>query len=408
MLSSKFFFNLEDGLDTQSIFEKVKKEREEIGYYSLANSQNELVEEILEYKNGLSNLKDLVVIGIGGSSLGSKAVDALLNFQPNRNGIKLTFLENCDPIRLKLDLAQIDKDNSLFIVISKSGSTIETITVYKTVIEQFNLQNSISNRVVFITDRGSSLDKLGEENSIKRFYIYPNVGGRFSVLSAVGLVPLAIIGYDIKALLNGAKSYQERFFENPKEMILKAKYLYQNAKTKPISVLFSYASEFSSLNAWFVQLWGESLGKINRYNENVGLTPVGLIGSIDQHSFLQLIVQGPRDKFVTFIKINNFGVDSVVPDIKLNYLSSTDFINGHKHSDLINAQCDSTLETLVEQNVPVDLIELDTINEESVGEVIIYFELLTSLTGICFEINTYDQPGVEFGKQKLVNKFKKA
>jgi glucose-6-phosphate isomerase len=140
----------------------------------------------------------------------------------------------------------------------------------------------------------------------------------------------------------------------------------------------------------------------------VGLTPISLTGSTDQHSFLQLIIEGVKDKTLTFIKVKDFGIDLKVPNISIENLENTNYINEEQFQTLINAQCDATLQSILDSGVPVDLIEIETLDEKNLGELIIYFELLTSLVGILFNVNTYDQPGVELGKKILVEKFKKA
>ncbi len=179
------------------------------------------------------------------------------------------------------------------------------------------------------------------------------------------------------------------------------------SKRAPINVLFSYAGAFNAFNDWYVQLWGESLGKVNEIGEHCGMTPVGLIGSIDQHSFLQLLIEGPRDKTVTMIKVKDFQKDLKIPNISLKYLEKTDFVNGITFNDLINAQCDATMQSIIKQGISVDLIEIKRVEEKSVGYLIFYYELLTSLCGHFLGINTYDQPGVELGKNILKEKFAK-
>lgn len=263
-----------------------------------------------------------------------------------------------------------------------------------------------SNRLIAITDNDSNLSKLAIKNNIPQFNIPSNVGGRFSVLSAVGVVPLYLAGYNVKKLLLGSKELIESFFQRKEEHILQKAYFYSQNKDKyDINTLFSYCSYLSYFNDWYVQLWGESLGKLDNNKNKVGLTPIGLVGSIDQHSFLQLIIQGGENKTVTFIKVDDFGKDIKIPNMKLEYLEKTDFINGHNFISLINESANATLDTLVDVDVPVDLIRLDKIDAKNIGTLITYYELLTSAVGIIFNINTYDQPAVEFGKQRLVKKF---
>jgi len=382
-----------------------EKESGRIGYYALPETSSAVIEELESYSktNTLitgGKIKDIVIIGIGGSSLGIKAIDSLLAAK-NDTSVKMHFLENSDPINISQTLKTLNKGSSLFIVISKSGGTIETTSIFKTVIAHFDLglDDADRERVMVITDAGSPLSQFADSYTIKQFNIPHNVGGRFSVLSAVGIVPLTLAGYDTKALLNAAGTFLERLLAGKEKHLLeKACYYYENAKERSINVLFSYANDLENLTKWYVQLWGESLGKIDSMGNSVGMTPIGLIGAVDQHSFLQLLIEGPKDKTVTFIKIDDFENELRIPDISLRHIEKTDFINGKTFNELINAQCDATRQSLINNDIPTDGITLSRVNEENIGTMIIYYELLTSLTGSMLKINTYDQPGVELGK----------
>ena len=284
------------------------------------------------------------------------------------------------------------------------------MSIFKTVLSYFDidLENSDKKRVIIISDEGSPLCRFADNYGLKAYTIPGNVGGRFSVLSAVGVVPLALAGYNVKDILEGARVFLESFFNSQEEHVaIKAFFQVQNYKKYPINVLFSYGDALEDFTKWFIQLWAESLGKIDAKGNNVGLTPVAHVGSVDQHSFLQLIMQGPRDKTVTFIKVSNFENNLSIPDMSLIDLEKTDYVNAHSFNELINTECDATKESMVAMNIPVDMIILDKIDEKNIGELIMYFELLTSYAGALFGINTYDQPGVEFGKKILVKKFDK-
>ena len=395
------------------LFLRIKSELDsgKIGYYHLPNNQSTILKEIETFINSkdLEPIKNIVILGVGGSSLGVKAIEAMLTHSKNRNDKRLIFLENVDPIEIEKRSRDLKLSNSLFILTSKSGSTIETTSILKYLLGKFELSCSdkkIKESFIFITDEDSPLDLWAKTLDIKTFHIPKNVGGRFSILSPVGLVPLALLGYEIKEILNGALDLKRSFFAKKEDQILKkAIYLVANEKNYPINVLFSYSSSLRYFNDWFVQLWAESLGKIDKNKKRRGLTPIGLIGSLDQHSFLQLIIEGVKNKIVTIIKIKNFQSNLKIPDIKLPNLSKVDFINNHTFQELINAQCDATRKSIIEQDIDLDLIEIDTLNEQSVGYMIYYYELLTSLCGILLEINTYDQPGVEYGKKILKEKF---
>ncbi len=389
-----------------------EREKGIVGYYNLPLDSELIVSEVEAYATSsdlVQNCDTIAVIGIGGSSLGAKAVDSTLRYRyPDAK--RLIFLENPDPVDIEEKFDTLQKEKTIFIVISKSGTTVETISIFKAAIERFalDLSGEDKERVIAITDEGSPLCHFVDRHGLKAYTIPHNVGGRFSVLSSVGIVPLTLAGYDTRSLLSGASAMVERFFEAQEEhLLLKAAFIASNWREYRINVMFAYASRLEDFTKWYVQLWGESLGKIDRCGNRVGPTPVGHIGPVDQHSFLQLIMQGPRDKSVTFIKVEDFEKRLKIPDIGLEHIEKSDYVNGHTFNELINAECDATMESLTGEGVPIDSITLSRTDERSVGELILYYELLTSLTGAMLHINTYDQPGVETGKRILAKKFEK-
>lgn len=370
----------------------------EIGYYHLPEIGANLLSEIAEFETTLAHVKSVVLVGIGGSSLGVKALKTMLSSAKRSRERELYFLDNVDAFSFEQVCESVKFDETLFIISSKSGTTIETITLFKCILERFKPSNLSANFIV-ITDPASPLEAYAKQNGIKFFNIPKNVGGRFSVLSAIGLVPLMLCGYDAAALLEGARACKKRFLEDGDDTLLQKAYHYATHKNAKINVIFSYGDRFLEFNDWYVQLWAESLGKKKGY-KRYGLTPVGLIGSRDQHSFLQLIMDGVKDKTVSFIKVAA-DANTAIPSISLNGLEGCDFVNGLNLGELINAQCSATMHALVQEGISVDVIELERLDEASAGFLIYYFELLTSATGIMLGINTYDQPGVEVGKRIL-------
>ena len=351
-MRNKVFFNTQQN---SNIFNKLEEERDVISYYDLPLTDITYLSRLDKF-----NQKYIVVIGIGGSSLGTKAVHTFLNYK-NQTDKTLMFLETTDPITLKASLSKIDLEDSLFIVISKSGGTIETISIFKYILSFKELNK---NDFIFITDLDSPLYKLGQKENIETFYISKNVGGRFSVLSSVGLVPLYLMGYNVQKLLNGAKKIRDEFFAEEgnikKALLQKASFYAEYMLHYNINALFSYSELFRDFNAWYVQLWAESLGKKQLNSQlSVGLTPVGLIGPTDQHSFLQLIVEGPKDKTVTFLKIKNFKDDSEVPNETIKFLENLDIVNNVGFAQLITMQADSIIKNLKTRDVPLDIIEID-------------------------------------------------
>jgi len=390
--------------ERESLIGIINKERETIGYYGLPQ-QN--IEDILKFSKEFdSKIENIAVLGIGGSSLGAKAIYEFLK-PIKKLKRSLFFFESTDPLNIAHLLKDIDINKTHFLVISKSGETVETISIFKYIFAP----NPDKERYTFITDRDSNLDKFAQDLGSKIFYLPENVGGRFSVLSVVGILPLALCGIDIEALLSGADRINRSFFGEDYlqyALIDKALFYAKNHAKYNINCIFAYSETLKYFTEWYVQLWGESLGKRQRHSAfNVGLTPIGLIGPKDQHSFLQLIMEGTRDKSVTFIKLKNFEHELYIPAITLPHLESLDMLNDIAFHDLINMQCDSVMEALrQEKDVPLDEIIIPAVNAESIGSLIYYYELLTSMVGELIDVNTYDQPGVESGKIILKEKLK--
>jgi glucose-6-phosphate isomerase len=397
------------------LINRMQEETKSIGYYKLPSQDTQYIDDYLEKLNEHQNLElltDIVVIGIGGSSLGTKAIYHFLKPVKELKR-KLHFIDSTDPIAINNLQKEVNfsSKSTHFLVISKSGNTIETIAAYKYVLGAVNRSTANHCPFTFITDKNSPLEKHAKEMGGIVVNIQDNIGGRFSVLSSVGLIPLMLAGIQIDRILQGANSIRKSFFDNGyiQEILLqKATFYAKNVTTYNINSVFSYTESLRYFNQWYVQLWGESLGKKQRNSSfNIGLTPIGLTGPKDQHSFLQLIVDGTRDKTVTFIKLENFKVNPPIPDINLKHLEDTDIVNNIEFSTLINLQADSIIESLESsERIPLDEINIKQQDEFSIGQLIFYYELLTSLMGDLLNINTYDQPGVESGKLILMKKLK--
>ena len=399
------------GLDPFTIekaYEALKYERSTVGYYDLPTSSSSLCSEVKDSLLSNSVFFDTIaIVGIGGSSLGIKAIDRLLRTS-TPHAKKIVYFENSDPISIAYESSRITFAKTLFVVISKSGGTVETLSIFKYLISKFDIDLQDSAQIIVVSDEGSILSQFADHYSLKRFVIPSDVGGRFSVLSAVGVIPLVLAGFHVEGVLDGAKSFADDFWARKEEHLLqKAAFYFANAKVSPVNVLFSYSDTFEEFGKWVVQIWGESLGKRNARGERVGLTPISLIGSVDQHSFLQLIIEGPLNKTVTFMHIEHSRDELIIPELSLPFLEKSDFVNGRSFNTLINAQCQATMQSVLESGVSVDEITWECIDEISVGKMIMYYELLTSAAGALFEINTYDQPGVEHGKKILEGYFTK-
>jgi len=392
--------NYNPSISDEELFLEIEKERSFIGYYNLAH------QDTSAYKEYAKHVKqtNIVVIGIGGSTLGTYAIYKFLKHSKELTK-KLYFLETTDPIDIQSKLENIDLKDTLFIVISKSGTTVETISIFKYINSLVICDKS---NTLIITEDDSKLKKYAQVNGMKTFSIPKNVGGRFSVFCAVGLVPLAIVGIDIDKVLKGLIDVYNSFFSKGKaykSIIKKARFFVEYKNKFNINVVFSYSSRLEGFNKWYIQLWGESLGKLDINSTNQGLTPIGIIGPIDQHSFLQLIIEGKRDKTVTVIKVDNFENDLKIPAVELDGLEELNYLDNIKFSSLINMQADSTIEAINSlKDIPCDVITIDSVCETSIAGLMYEYELLTSVCAKFMYIDAYNQPGVESGKIILKSK----
>ena len=401
--------NFNPTISDKDVFKLIVNEKEEIGYYNLP------FQDTTAFKKYAKTVKqrNIIVIGIGGSSLGTYAIYKFLKYSKKLDK-KLLFLETTDPIDIQSKIEAIDLNDALFIVISKSGTTVETVSIFKYLNSLVKCDRS---NTVVITENDSKLNSYAKAHDMQRFEIPKNVGGRFSVFSAVGLVPLAIVGIDIDALLKGAKDVHDDFFAEDwskskklatnKRLLKKARFLVEYKNSFNINVVFSYSSRLEGFNKWYIQLWAESLGKIDINGSKQGLTPIGIIGPIDQHSFLQLIVEGRRDKTVTVIKVDNFHSDLSIPAITLEGLEELDYLNNLEFGSLIKSQADATIEAINNLgDIPCDVMHLRGVNEEVIASLMYEYELLTSLCAKFMYIDAYNQPGVESGKIILKRKLR--
>ncbi len=385
------------------IFERIKAERKEVGYYDLPYQDTI---EIKEYARSITK-KYIVVLGIGGSSLGAKAIYEFL--LSSKNVTKdLLFLETIDPLKINFSLQSVDLNDAQFVIISKSGNTIETISIFKYLNSLVEIDRT---NCTIISEAKSTLTQFANKNNIKVFDLAENVGGRFSVFSVAGLVPLAMVGIDIDNILNGCKRVSESFFAQEdyyKPIIRKARFLVENKSKFNINVVFSYSSLLESFNKWYIQLWAESLGKVNVNGTRQALTPIGLVGPVDQHSFLQMIMDGVRDKTVTFIKIDDLKDSSSIPKDVSNKFDGLSWCcaEGVSFNELLNMQADATIQSVQEQeNIPCDVVSIRTVDEYNIAKLMFSYQLLVSCIGAFLQINTYDQPGVEYGKINLSEQF---
>tara|TARA_B100000029_G_scaffold495518_1_gene560581 strand:+ start:881 stop:2128 length:1248 start_codon:yes stop_codon:yes gene_type:complete len=348
------------------------------------------------------NFNKFCILGTGGSSLGSQAIIGMNQKNKNNN---IIFLYDIDPTHFQNILNSLNVDKTAFIVISKSGKTPETLAQFGAIINKFEklkIKSKIKKNFLVITeDKENPLKILSDKLKIKILIHHREIGGRFSVFSNVGLLPAALAGIDIKSFLLGGKKILDDFFLNknvkPIEsaiiMALMQKYFNIN-----INVLFTYSEALKNFGIWYRQLWAESLGK-----QGKGITPFHSMGTIDQHSQLQLFLDGPKDKFYTFIKSNHLNKG---PIISPNYFSKSEmkYLSGKKIGDLMEAEQNATIKTLINKNLPIKEIFMKKIDAESLGSLMMYSFLEVICMGKIFKVNIFNQPAIEEGK-KIAKKF---
>lgn len=386
-----------------------------MGWADLPTNQDDIVEDILETAKDIrKNYEYFVVLGIGGSALGPiAAFQAICHLHYNdlpkrkRKGPKFYVEDNVDPERMEALLDVIDVEKTMFNVITKSGSTSETMTQYLIIndILTKKLGDKAKDHIIATTSKSAgNLIKIAVKEEYKTFYIPDGVGGRFSELCPVGLLPAAVVGIDIKALLAGAKFMMEQCDsdnakKNPALMAAALQHLAMG-KGKNIGVMMPYADGLKFIADWYAQLWAESLGKnktLDGKDCNVGQTPVKSLGVTDQHSQVQLYAEGPFDKVITFIGVDEYRSDVKIPNGCEEY-PNVNFLCGHSMNELIQAERMATEYAVTKAGKLNYTIMLPQLNEYTLGQLLMYFMLQTAYAGALLNIDTFNQPGVEEGK----------
>jgi glucose-6-phosphate isomerase len=360
----------------------------------------------------------LLVIGIGGSALGTTALaTALLPFYWNelssvrrRHMPRLYVLDNVDPDETAALLDRLDLERTLVNVISKSGTTGESMAGYLVIKQRLEAivgARAIKEHLVFTTDPvGGTLRPLGNQMGVPMFDLAPGVGGRFSVLSPVGLLPAALTGIDVAGLLAGAADMaawtkETSGWDNPACAFAGVQYLNDVEFDRRISVMMPYSAHLRDIADWYRQLWAESLGKsVDRRGRpvNVGPTPIKSLGVTDQHSQLQLYAEGPDDKVITFLGVGEFAqtIEIPAPGPEAEALS---YLGGHTLGELLWAEQKSTAWALAQNGRPSLTITLPKVDARSVGALIYLLEMATAVAGELYDIDAFNQPGVELSKK---------
>lgn len=371
-------------------------ESQEIGFFRLPQNR-ELLRSSEEVFHRFKHKKYFIHIGIGGSALGP---EMLLSALGNGSGVEFIFINNIDPDDLCRKLDKINLKESLIYVVSKSGTTAETVAAMSILLGLLE-QEGISEKdyrdyFVFCTDPvKGELRKLSQEWGVQTLDIPSNVGGRFSVLTPVGFLPALFAGINVLGILEGAEDLQKHLFDPMiGHSFFELAHWINELSHQGVSqtVIMPYSSLLKEYSAWFVQLWAESLGK-----EGKGLTPVPAYGATDQHSQMQLFMEGPHDKVLLLIEVEKFKFDFPLK----NELKAESFKNlaPFKLSELMKAEFEGTLLALQENKRHVVHLKIPSLQEEYLGQLILFAECLTVMVGELSQVNPFNQPGVEAGKK---------
>ncbi|MDR1651019.1 MAG: glucose-6-phosphate isomerase [Synergistaceae bacterium] len=368
------------------------------GWYDLPEQDTSGIEDAARW---LSGYEAIIHAGIGGSALGNLMLhQALLPMYFNeRPGVPKFYLaDNPDPEKTAAILEMARGRKTALIGVSKSGATAETMSQFLWF--RSKLEGIADGDILVITDpSGGVFRAYANAGGCRSLEIPPSVGGRFSVLSACGLVTAGALGADIRAVLEGA-SEMKNFLrgrkspeDNPALKLAAVSYLH-SIDGRPMTVLMPYSSRLETFAEWFAQLWGESVGK-----DGVGSTPVRALGAIDQHSQVQLYTEGPDDKLYTIIGLDSRGAEVELPEVTDESLSSLSYLSGRKLGEMLGYEAASTASALVKAGRPVVWIELGRLDPRTLGGLIFFYEYTTAAAGRLLRINPFDQPGVEQGKR---------
>lgn len=433
-LTYDFTFMMDDTIDDQGAsqheldqlrptLEKIhqdflhQKDNNQLGFTQLPydidtlNQVNTLAKEVRQ------EFSTLVVLGIGGSDLGARALHSALNHTyynqfPGQEH-KLYFAgANTDAKELADLMDVIDLETTAVNVISKSGDTIETMSAFTylqhRIIEVVGQEQAKKHFIISTDEESGSLRQIADRNGYRSLVVPADVGGRFSVFSTVGLFPAAYAGINIEQLLVGAAEMDERITsapldQNPALTYAALQYLGNTNRQQSLSVLMPYGAGLRDIALWYRQLWAESLGKsvdLQGQTVNVGPTPVASVGATDQHSQVQLYMEGPYDKIITFITVEEANRNILIEN-NSQASPELDYLQGAELNEILLTEASSTAMALAHNHRPNGTIRLPQMDEYHLGQLLYFFEVACAYSGSLYNINTYNQPGVELGKQLM-------
>ena len=385
----------------QNSFKKVLAEKDDIALLSVCDNM-EQVNLAKKIADEISNkYKKLIIFAIGGSSLGGQALCGSKFYQYFSKSIKteIVFIDNLHSHNFDIFLNDLNYCETAFLTISKSGGTIETLSqilisldFFKTHIKKYG-----ANNFYFITeDAANPIKKIAESLDRNIIEHHKKIGGRYSCFTAVSMIPAYLSGFNLENYVLGGKNIIDDFLQNKNNMVIEGATLLYAVLQKGISnhVFIPYLQRLYQSVYWYAQLFAESLGK-----DGIGMTPIKALGSVDQHSQLQLYLEGPKDKFFTFITQNteNRGNKIFVPK---KIRDQVDFLHNNSLGDVITANQNATIRTLAEHGSLSREVRFKEFSDKAVGEFLMYFMLETILLGYMLNIDPFSQPSVEIGKNK--------
>ena len=399
--------------DMDKAAQRLKDKRPQMKWRELPHNQGELIRSIIDAAERIRRTADdFVVLGIGGSALGPIAVQqALAPMRYNdlsrarRGGPRLFVEDNIDPERMRSLFEVINIKKTVFNVITKSGSTSETMSQFLLAVDMLKpvFGSKWAERVVATTDLNKgNLIKIARENNIETFFVPDGVGGRFSELCPVGLLAAAVCGVDIREMLAGAAYMDELINEDDRNIayVNAALEVLAMRKGANISVMMPYADSLKYMADWYAQLWAESLGKSTNNSGNTvncGQTPVKALGVTDQHSQVQLYTEGPFDKVITFLGVERYRDEVTIPHA-FDDVKDVAFLSGHTFNELILSEQAATEYAVMKSGHAGKRITLPEVNAFTLGQLMYMFEVQTAFAGELLDLNAFDQPGVEEGK----------
>ena len=411
MLYEQKIFNIDESVKNLDVLNKkeVSKthkrfiedyKQKRFPFLSIVNNKKKLV-IIKKTARFLTNFKNIIFLGTGGSSLGGKTLHALSRFKNKKN---LFFLDNVDPETNQSIVDLIEPCNTAIVVISKSGETIETLCQYFFFSTFFKKKNiDLRNKVVVITEKKPSTLKLIQEEENYTFIEHDyRIGGRYSIFSVVGLLPAYLSGLNIENICKGGRVTLKSFLDS--KNVLKVPQInaaIQNVKLIKNNfnqfIMMPYVDKLYNFSFWYRQLWGESIGK-----KGLGSTPINAIGTVDQHSQLQLYLDGPKNKYITIIGFSK-PQNSKKIDARISKKTKVENLHNKTMGQLFYAEKEATFETLRRRKIPIRMIQIEKLDESMIGSLLMSFFIETIYTCYILDIDPFDQPAVEEGKKLAIH-----